>query len=71
MATSPGSRGGIRVLESAKSIFPYSGAIIEASFSLPEFYKNFDALQGITNNELKQQLVQIIQNLNKYSMSLN
>jgi len=71
MATSPGPRGGIRVLESAKNLFPYSGGIIKATFSLPEFYKNFDALKGITNNDIKQQLHNIIQDLNIYSMALN
>jgi chromate reductase len=52
MSTSPGARGGATVLESAKMLFPYSGAKIIATFSLPEFYKNFDFQQGITNEEL-------------------
>jgi len=52
MATSPGARGGKSVLESAKNLFPYSGANIKGTFSLPEFYNSFDFERGITNEEL-------------------
>ncbi len=41
MATSPGGRGGSSVLETAVSIFPYRGAVIVDSFSLPSFPNNF------------------------------
>ena len=41
MATSPGGRGGLSVLELAKERFPRHGAQIVASFSLPSFYDNF------------------------------
>lgn len=41
MATSPGSRGGATVLEIALKRFPYQGADIRGSFSLPSFQENF------------------------------
>lgn len=41
MSTSPGARGGISVLETAKTRFPYMGALIVAEFSLPSFFDNF------------------------------
>ena len=63
MATSPGARGGATVLESAKILFPYSGAKVIATFSLPEFYKNFDFQQGITNEELLVDLKTIVKQI--------
>ena len=63
MATSPGPRGGASVLESAKILFPYSGAKVIASFSLPEFYKNFDQAKGITNEELLEDLKTIVKQI--------
>ncbi len=41
MATSPGGRGGISVLDTAKNTFPHLGGAIAATFSLPNFYDNF------------------------------
>lgn len=41
MATSPGRRGGATVLQSAKSYFPFMGARITGTFSLPSFYDTF------------------------------
>jgi len=41
MATSPGKRGGLSVLEIAKNRFPRHDAIIIADFSLPLFRGNF------------------------------
>lgn len=63
MATSPGARGGATVLETAKTLFPYSGAIIKATFSLPSFYQNFDMEKGITNENLLQDLQEIVSNI--------
>jgi chromate reductase, NAD(P)H dehydrogenase (quinone) len=60
MATSPGARGGASVLAHASSIFPYAGASIKATFSLPSFYQNFDNEKGIVNEELLNTLKQII-----------
>jgi chromate reductase len=60
MATSPGARGGKSVLESAKNLFPFAGANIKGTFSLPEFYNTFDFEKGITNEELLTNLKVII-----------
>jgi NAD(P)H-dependent FMN reductase len=60
LATSPGPRGGSSVLEIAKNRFPFQGAVVKGSFSLPSFNDNFDAEKGITNEDLKNQLLGII-----------
>ncbi|WP_299901317.1 NAD(P)H-dependent oxidoreductase [uncultured Aquimarina sp.] len=60
MATSPGDRGGITVLQSAKMYFPYLGAHIAADFSLPSFYDNF-LENEIADHELKEELREKIQ----------
>jgi NAD(P)H-dependent FMN reductase len=41
MATSPGKRGGTTLLTGAVNYFPFLGAEIVGSFSLPEFNVNF------------------------------
>ncbi|WP_437369281.1 NADPH-dependent FMN reductase [Maribacter litoralis] len=41
MATSPGGRGGATVLQSASTYFPFLGAKIIETYSLPSFYDNF------------------------------
>ena len=41
MATSPGGRGGATVLQSASAYFPFLGAKITETYSLPSFYDNF------------------------------
>jgi NAD(P)H-dependent FMN reductase len=63
LATSPGARGGANVLEIASKRFPFQGADLKGSFSLPTFYENFDATNGIINPELKQQLLDIIESI--------
>ena len=60
MATSPGGRGGMSVLEHAKGIFPRHGADIKATFSLPLFHQNFEEGKGIINTELNDQLKKIV-----------
>ena len=60
MATSPGKRGGASVLESGKTIFPFHGAIIKDTFSLPQFYENFEEGKGITNSEFDTKLKNIV-----------
>lgn len=60
LSTSPGARGGSSVIEIAKNRFPYQGAIVKGSFSLPSFYENFDAVNGIINQDLKSQLMEIV-----------
>ncbi len=61
MATSPGPRGAITVLELANSNFPRFAATIKGSFSLPSFNTNFDVENGkISNAELDNQLKEIV-----------
>nr|WP_315164422.1 NAD(P)H-dependent oxidoreductase [uncultured Flavobacterium sp.] len=63
MATSPGARGGVSVLEIAKKAFPFYGGNVKAAFSLPSFDANFDIVNGkISNPELDNQLKEIIKN---------
>ncbi len=63
LATSPGARGGSTVLEIAKNRFPFQGAIVKGSFSLPNFYENFDVASGIINQDMKNQLLGIISSI--------
>lgn len=63
LATSPGPRGGSTVLEIAKNRFPFQGADLKGSFSLPNFNENFDAENGITNPELKSELLKIVNSI--------
>ncbi|WP_350287400.1 NAD(P)H-dependent oxidoreductase [uncultured Croceitalea sp.] len=55
MATSPGERGGTTVLQSASTYFPFLGAKIIATYSLPSFYDNFKDGEIIEEN-LKKEL---------------
>lgn len=55
MATSPGGRGGVTVLEIAKGRFQYMGGNIVADFSFPSFGDNFSEGK-ITNDELNASL---------------
>jgi len=64
MATSPGGRGGMSVLETALVTFPRMGAEVIASFSLPSFNANFSK-DGITDKDLKSDLKQKLQLLQK------
>lgn len=52
MATSPGGRGGLSVLQGALERFPRMGSNIIAHFSLPSFHQNLTE-NGIANEELK------------------
>lgn len=63
IATSPGARGGSSVLEIANNRFPFQGAIVKGSFSLPNFNDNFDAEKGITNEDLKKDLLKIVDSI--------
>ncbi len=60
MATSPGPRGGLGVLEIAKDRFPRHDANLVATFSLPSFRDNFDPATGITNDPIKNELQSIM-----------
>lgn len=68
MATSPGARGGASVLEIAKNKFPFSGAIVLETFSLPSFLDNFNVENGITNQE---KLDELISKINFVKTQLN
>ena len=60
MATSTGGRGGASALEAAKGRFPFMGADIRGTFSLPLFDQNFDDARGITSSELRATLLGLI-----------
>lgn len=55
LATSPGARGGITVLETAKGRFPYMGAKIVGDLSFPSFFENFKEGK-VVNKELKESI---------------
>jgi chromate reductase, NAD(P)H dehydrogenase (quinone) len=63
LATSPGPRGASTILEIAKNRFPFQGGIVKGSFSLPSFNDNFNAESGITNEDLKSQLMEIVNSI--------
>ncbi len=63
LSTSPGPRGGSSVLEIAKNRFPFQGAVVKGSFSLPSFYENFDVSSGIINPDLNNQLMGIVNSI--------
>jgi chromate reductase len=60
MASSPGSRGGTTVLESAKAYFPYLGGTVVADFSLPSFFENFSE-DEISDTVLREKLAKKLQ----------
>ena len=53
LSTSPGGRGGSGALNIALNNFPYRGANISAHFSLPKFFENFSASEGILDKDLR------------------
>lgn len=63
LATSPGARGGATVLDIASKRFPFQGAEVKGTFSLPTFFENFDTVHGIINTELKNQLLEIVNSI--------
>jgi chromate reductase len=66
MATSPGKRGGSSVLEHANNIFPYRGAVVASSYSLPSFNDNFK--EGIAN---KEESTKFHESLDRFTQVLN
>lgn len=60
ISTSPGPRGASSVLEHAKATFPFRGAVVKGSFSLPSFDQNFDSETGITNPALLEKITAIV-----------
>lgn len=63
MATSDGGRGGASVLEIAEKRFPYDGAEVLETFSLPRFKDNFDQENGILDPEKREELKSKIENI--------
>lgn len=64
MSTSPGARGGATVLQSAATSFPFLGAKVAATFSLPSFYDNFTS-DGIVDEELKSKFSEALDTFEK------
>lgn len=65
MATSPGPRGGLTVLEAAKDRFPRLGANLAATYTLPSFGDNFKENEGIIDSALKISYHQALQDFTK------
>lgn len=59
LSTSPGVRGGQSVLENAKARFPFLGADIINTFSLPSFSDNFNN-DKITDEFLNEDLIELV-----------
>lgn len=56
LATSPGPRGAMRVLDIAFNAYSFANKNLVTKFSLPSFKENFKDGEGIVNNELKEEL---------------
>jgi chromate reductase, NAD(P)H dehydrogenase (quinone) len=61
LSTSPGPMGGKISLDIAAKRFPYHGANVIGTFSLPSFYQNFKEGEGITDQALRNELHKIVQ----------
>ena len=59
LATSPGGRGAITVLNTATSSFPHFGANVTGSFSLPKFNENFKN-DKLINSEYLNELQKLV-----------
>lgn len=70
LATSPGPRGGLGVLEAAQTRFPIHGAEIVGVFSLPVNGENFDVEKGITSESLKTDFENLIQQVKEKSKTV-
>ncbi|MFS4493502.1 NADPH-dependent FMN reductase [Maribacter sp. 2308TA10-17] len=57
MAASPGKMGGKSVLGIGTQSFPHMGASVVATFSLPEFHKNFIDAKGLVNTNLSAEFI--------------
>ncbi len=53
LATSPGGRGGMTVLDIAVNKFKFMNQSTIANFSLPSFQQNFSTEKGITDGDLQ------------------
>jgi len=68
LATSPGARGGMTVLETAQKRFPFNGGVVVGSMSLPSFQQNFKDEVGITNAEYLSQAQALVLQATKASL---
>ena len=64
LATSPGGRGGASVLETASNYFPHAGASDVITFSLSNFYDNFQE-NKIVNDEILKELLSKVHTFSK------
>ncbi|MBL0101249.1 MAG: NAD(P)H-dependent oxidoreductase [Saprospiraceae bacterium] len=71
LSTSPGARGASSVMDAAKTRFPFHGARIISSFSLPEFGKNYSENAGIIHPELKASFESMISEINKMDLGIS
>jgi len=62
MATSPGGRGGATVLAAAELYYPFMGAVLKGTFSLPRFYDNFKD-GAISNPEKNTELIELVRSI--------
>ncbi|MDQ7015236.1 MAG: NAD(P)H-dependent oxidoreductase [Gammaproteobacteria bacterium] len=64
LATSPGKGGGANVLSAILKSMPFFGGVVKGSFSLPQFYENFD-IEGkvVSSKELAAQLKQEVEKM--------
>lgn len=60
LSTAPGARGGISALEDAIDRFPRHGAEIAGHFTLPNFNENFSEELGVTHDELRARLDELV-----------
>lgn len=65
LATAPGPRGGLSVLQVAADRFPIHGAEIAGAFSLPRFHDNFSEEAGILDETLRQAFNQMIDTIRR------
>lgn len=71
MATAPGGRGGLGVLEAAEKRFPLHGGNIIGTFTLPFFNDQFDKVaQKISNDEKDSELRDIVKKISAVEIIL-
>jgi len=64
LSTSPGARGGAKVLATAKRSAPYFAGDVKASLSIGNFYDNFDLESNtLKDKELQEQLERAVKSL--------
>ena len=65
LSASPGGRGGATVLAAAAGTFPFMGADIVGTLSIPKFQENFSPSVGLNNDALKAELLDKLEALQK------